>query len=166
MRAFLSIIFLSTLSLPALASLNSLQFVDCFQKAVNERIVEIQTIAQLEGKQIKICSQLSAKDKGALTHILSYVDERGEHQPYSAGEMGSFKVRDIFEAIAWDVHCYDVPNNIISLWVKGFLDAVNINNHTNLQLVEDAMSKLLSRKMWSENGMDLLSENDLSYCRQ
>ena len=135
------------------------EFVDCYDKAMKETIREIKE----ESPKVKICSQMTAKEKDNLYALYSYVDE-GKLHYYNDADMGEVSVRFHYERLMFEVECYDGSSNIFSAWIKGFGDAIGVYNHTNLELANRSMTKLLGRDMWTENGSDTFSEHEFSFC--
>jgi hypothetical protein len=150
----------------AQASIRSKDFIQCFEKALNERIQEIKDEAEVKGKKINICDRMSEKDKIRLIELYTKVGADSELRYYSASSMGAETVRFHFERLMWEVNCYEKPNNIFTAWGRGFSNAIGINKHTDIQLVEDTFSKMLGQDMWEENGADRFSDHDFAYCQE
>ena len=143
-------------------SINSRDFISCFEKAMNERIEEIKEASP----GVTICDSMGDENKQRLTELYTEVTADGELQYYSASSMGLEDVRFHYERVMFDIACYPTPSNILTAWVEGFADAVGLKDHTNFELTKSVFSKMLGRNMWTENGSDLYSEHDFSYCFQ
>lgn len=138
------------------------EFVNCFDKALKERIKEIKA----EDPDVNICNGLSANEKATLFELYSYVDDNGFLRYYGDDAMGEVSVRFHYDRIKWEFECYENPSNIASAWVIGFGSAIGATNRTNIDLAKETMSILLGRDMWTENGSDLFSDHNFDYCTQ
>ncbi len=144
------------------ASLNSEQFIECFETAFNERINELKD--KYEGKDIGICDKMPDHTKTELIDLYSETTPNGGRMYYSAESMGMESVRFHYERLAYDMDCYKTPKFIGTLFVKGLGNALGMYEHTPHQLVEDTFTKILGQDMWSENGSDKFNEHNFDYC--
>lgn len=170
MKKFITLLAVSSsllLSSSAMANtLDGKEFTKCFKKAFNEAVVETKE----KYPKVKLCEKLSDKAFKNITLFNTGSDKYGNTGPLSAEVMGEDSIREYYENIVWEVECYDETSFLPVLFFKRLgqaaSDLAGGHNKNDLQLVEDAMSIMLSRPMWSENGYDLLKENDLSYCEE
>lgn len=155
-----------TLSGSAFAQINSHEFVDCFEKAVNDVIVEIK---EEGGDTTRICDRLSDETKSAIAYKYTmYVDD-GVAVPYPANIIGKYRMIDFYDYLKDEMDCYGLKVED----QNGSLAGALLNSrsyHRNLNLTERALDKMISAEMWdkflSPSAYDTLNEFDLSYCKE
>lgn len=148
------------------ASINGAKFVRCFEKAMNERIQEIKKEApKMENK---MCDSLSEEAKRRLIDLYTFKGDDGLVHYYSAYAMGEENVRFHHDRVQFELDCYKESKFLGTLFVKrlgqAFKDLGGGKPHHDMQLAEDALSKMLGRAMWTENGSDYFDEHDFAYC--
>lgn len=156
MKSILSLLLI-TFSMNSFA-ITGEEFVNCFEKAINERIQEVRN----QYPDQEMCDQVSSLDIDRIYELYSFI-EGGKLYFYNDREMGAMNVRFHYERIMYEVNCYP-RNNLLVAWFKAFGEAVGVNKHSDFILIEDALTKMLGRKMWTKNGSDKFSEHSFEYC--
>lgn len=146
------------------SSISSDKFIDCYIKAVNETIQEFKEIFPNK----KVCEGMTDEEEIKVINLYSETTVRSGRAYYTAEDMGTVSVRSHYDRLKYEVDCLDGPSNIISAWFIGAGNAVKDlsgrKTFTNLQIVEDALGKMIGRKMWTENGSDKFSDHTFDYC--
>lgn len=156
------LLFIPTLLLSSMVQAGSIsgdEFVNCFEKAYNERAAEVIQETRKE------CKDLSQEDKDKLSSFYSAI-QNGQLVYASPKEMGQYSVRYHYEALMYEFGCYPSPSNIGSAWIKGFGSAIGVYKRTNFDFVEEVFTIMLGQEMWTHNGSDLFSEHNFDYCRE
>ena len=151
----LVILIAMSMSFAAHASLDSLEFIDCFERAANEVISDIRASNSHSTK--RICENLPEKDLEIIHFKLSYMKDR-KIQYYSAEDVGALRVQEMYDYLKNHVNCYSAVTK-----GGGLIDAM-INSptyHRNLKLTKLIMQKITNGAKSSER----ISEVDLSYCK-
>lgn len=129
------------------------EFVDCYQKAVNESIQEIKA----DDPDAEMCDQMSANEQKLLNSL--YVDEfirDGEYIRFSSYDIMSASIQSHYDFISrnklnYNVSCYESQFHLLK--------------RTDLDLIEEALEKMFNVKLgwtgWSQDIKDL----DTSYCK-
>src|SRR5690606_16681617 len=123
---FIGLLLITSLS--ARASLNSLEFLECFERASDEVITEIIHSENISTK--RLCEKLSEKDLEMLHFKLSFMKNR-EIRYYSAEEVSELTIQQMYDYLKDHVNCYAPVTK-----GEGLIDAV-INSpsyHRNLKL--------------------------------
>lgn len=149
-------------SVNANASISGNEFVNCFRKALKERIAEIKK----ERPDIKICDGLTNAEVARFNQLYGKVYADGKFRFYSERAMGIEDVRFHYDRVKYEFECYERPSNIFSDFVISFGSAIGAHDQTNLDLTVQVMSKMLGRDMWTENGSDLFNEHNFDYCKK
>ena len=149
------------------SSIDGKDFVDCFEKAINERIEDIKA----ENPKIKnICSSFSDEARRKLDDLYTYKGADRNLHFYDRQAMGYESISFHFERIQFNVNCYKelkfLPILLFKRLGQAVKDAAGGKPHNDMQLVEDAISKMIGRPMWTENGIDQFGEHDFSYCSE
>lgn len=159
-----AIIMLSLISGTTYAQIDSKQFVDCFEKAVNDVIIEIK---ENGGDTTRICDELSPETKDIYIGKFSEI-ENEQIRYYSASDMGQQRIIDLYDYMKDEMDCYGSK-----VKRSGDLFSALMNSksyHRNLNLVESALNKMISAKMWdkafSPTGYKTINVLNLSYCKQ
>jgi hypothetical protein len=146
------------------SSISSDQFIKCYEKAINESIQDFKEIFPKK----KVCEGMTEEEKVLVIDLYSETTPTGGRMYYSAESMGNESVRFHYDRLNWKIDCLDGPNNIFSAWVVGAANAVKDlsgrKTFTNSQIIEDALGKMIGRKMWTENGSDKFSDHTFDYC--
>lgn len=140
-------------------ALNSKEILDCFEKAVNEKIVENK---HSDGNKVtRICDELSTKDKDKFISRFSKV-KNGKLAYYSSESMNEWTLRNIYDVIKNDMSCYGNKSKH-----GGFLGLANtFSYHRNLDLTSDALGKMAgAEELWDVEHTKI-KDLDLSYCQQ
>lgn len=161
----LALLFILTLTSSAFAQINSIQFVDCFEKAVNETINEIKADG---GDTTRICDSLSAQQKDIYIAKFTEVKD-GALVSYSAANMAQERVIDLYEYMKDDMKCYsDKMKGGGESLVSALVNSKSYKRNTNL--TEMAINKMINAEMWdsffSPSGYDELGTFDMSYCQK
>lgn len=158
---------LMIVSASSFAQINSKQFVDCFVKATNEVIVELQN-GDSKSKKKRLCEELSQETVDRLIEKFTVV-EGGVLKYYSANSMGQERMVDLYNYIKNDMDCYGLPLE----GQKGSLVGAIANSfayNKNLDLADAALDRMTGIDLWGSffgeaRIYDTLDELDLSYCK-
>ncbi len=145
-------IILATTSISA-GEITPREFIDCYKKAVNERIEEIK-----EAKpEAELCDQMTATEERLLDAL--YLDAfiiNGRYTNFTSASMGNASIQSHYDLIKNEKQKYD-----ISCYESRF----HLLKRTDLDLIEEALEKMFNMKLgfkgWSKKVKDL----DLSYCK-
>lgn len=167
MRKLMISATLMLVSTSALAQINSKEFVNCFVKATNEVIVELQN-GDSKSKKKRLCEELSQETTDRLIEKFSVI-EGGQLKYYSAKSMGQERMIDIYDYIKNDMDCYGLPLE----GQKGSLVGAIANSfayNKNLDLADAALDRMTGIDLWGSffgeaRIYDTLDELDLSYCK-
>jgi hypothetical protein len=157
----------AAVSLSFQASANSIssdKFIQCYEKAINESIQDFKEIFPNK----EVCDGMTDREKIKVIDLYSETTVNSGRMYYTAADMGEVNVRDHYDRLRWETNCLEGPNNIFTAWVVGAANAVKDlsgkKTFTNLQIVEDAIGKMIGRPMWTENGSDKFSDHTFDYC--
>lgn len=167
MKKIITASVFAVISTSSFAQLNSMEFRDCFVKAVNESIVDLKANGKKSQKK-RICDELSQKTIDRITEKLTIVED-GQLKYYSAESMGKERMVDVYDYLKNDMDCY---GNAIE-GQDGALVGAIINSRSynrNLKLVDRALDRMAGQDLWGKffGTSDIyktLDELDLSYCK-
>jgi hypothetical protein len=163
LRTTLAISAISLSFQASASSISSDQFIKCYEKAINESIQDFKEIFPKK----KICEGMTDEEKVLVINLYSETTPTGGRAYYSAESMGNESVRFHYDRLNSKIDCLDGPN-ILSAWFVGAANAAKDlsgkKTFTNSQIIEDALGKMIGRKMWTDNGLDKFSEHTFDYC--
>lgn len=148
----------------AFSSINSRDYIDCLEKAMNEEIqVTISEAPHLmrecdyANQAQEDCDKLTENHMRRLFDKYAEIGTNGRVIYYSAESMGEYSVRWHYERIWWDLDILERKWNLPGI------------KHTNIKIVERALARMLGvDDMWrgSDNGSAKFAEYDFSYCSE
>ncbi|WP_127716345.1 hypothetical protein [Halobacteriovorax sp. HLS] len=162
MKSTISILFM-LLTFSSNASVNSKEFVECFVKASNEIIQEIQK-SDIKSEKKRMCDHLSQETIDNYLSMFSEI-QNGRLVYYSKESMGAEKIGKLYDYMKDEMDCYKAKGNTASLF--GAI-ANSPTYHRNLDLVESAINRMIGFEMWDSffnpNAYIQLKDIDFSYC--
>jgi hypothetical protein len=147
---FLTVSVLLTSQMAMAKNIDSKTFIQCFEKAFNERVAEVKK----ENSKIAMCDGMTDEMRARLIDSYMYTDGRTNSRQYYSISDGERTVRFHYERLRHNFDCYD------SKWQFPWLD------HTNLGLLEETFTKILGQDMWTEQGYITFSKQNFDYCYQ
>ena len=146
---FLTASVLLTSQMAMAKSIDGRTFVQCFEKAFNERIAEVKE----KSSKIAMCDIMTDEMRAKLLKAYTYLDGgTSSLLYYNKTANGAESVRSHYDVIKYEFECYE------SSWNMPWLD------NTNLSLVEETFTKMLGQEMWTNNGSVIFSDLDFNYC--
>lgn len=147
-----ALLILATNSISA-GELSPTEFINCYKKAINERIEEIKD----KKPGAEMCDQLSSTEERLLDSL--YLDAfiiDGKYTRFSSAAISNASLQSHYDLIKrekqkYDISCYDSRFHLLK--------------RTDLDLIEEGLEKMFNVKLGFKGWQNKVKDLDLSYCK-